>query len=120
MIRIVLPSHLRSLAQISSEVQLDVAGPVTAVLRARAKQGGQCSMTWRTKAEKDFVAENVVAFDWPASSEWREVKAELPVKDRLMHLRITPARDSTGLEIQSIELRGKNAEPQIWHFGAPK
>ena len=29
MIRIVLPSHLRSLAQISSEVQLDVACPVT-------------------------------------------------------------------------------------------
>ena len=29
MIRIALPSHLRSLAQISSEVQLDVAGAVT-------------------------------------------------------------------------------------------
>ena len=29
MIRIVLPSHLRSLAQISSEVRLDIAGAVT-------------------------------------------------------------------------------------------
>jgi sulfur-carrier protein len=29
MIRVVLPSHLRALARIDGEVQLDVAGPVT-------------------------------------------------------------------------------------------
>jgi sulfur-carrier protein len=29
MIRVVLPAHLRSLAQINGEVELDVAGPVT-------------------------------------------------------------------------------------------
>jgi sulfur-carrier protein len=29
MIRVVLPSHLRTLARISGEVRLDVAGPVT-------------------------------------------------------------------------------------------
>ncbi len=29
MIRVVLPAHLRSLAKISGEVQLDVGGPVT-------------------------------------------------------------------------------------------
>jgi sulfur-carrier protein len=29
MIRVVLPAHLRTLAQVSGEVQLDVAGPVT-------------------------------------------------------------------------------------------
>jgi hypothetical protein len=29
MIRIVLPPHLRTLAQVGAEVQLDVAGPVT-------------------------------------------------------------------------------------------
>jgi molybdopterin synthase sulfur carrier subunit len=29
MIRVVLPSHLRALARINGEVQLDVAGPVT-------------------------------------------------------------------------------------------
>jgi len=29
MIRVVLPAHLRTLAQISGEVELDVAGPVT-------------------------------------------------------------------------------------------
>jgi molybdopterin synthase sulfur carrier subunit len=29
MIRVVLPAHLRNLARVSGEVQLDVAGPVT-------------------------------------------------------------------------------------------
>jgi molybdopterin converting factor small subunit len=29
MIRVVLPAHLRTLAQVSGEVQLDVVGPVT-------------------------------------------------------------------------------------------
>jgi molybdopterin synthase sulfur carrier subunit len=29
MIRVVLPQHLRNLARVNSEVQLDVAGPVT-------------------------------------------------------------------------------------------
>jgi len=29
MIRVVLPAHLRTLARVSSEVQLEVAGPVT-------------------------------------------------------------------------------------------
>ena len=29
MIRVVLPPHLRTLAQVKGEVQLDVAGPVT-------------------------------------------------------------------------------------------
>ena len=99
---------------------IDVAGPVTAVLRVRAKQGGAGTFTWRTSEEKDFTAENSAALEWPTSAEWREVKVELPVKGRLMHLRITPARDSAGLEVQSIELRGKNAEPQVWKFGAVK
>jgi hypothetical protein len=29
MIRVVLPAHLRTLAQVSGDVQLDVAGPIT-------------------------------------------------------------------------------------------
>ena len=99
---------------------LDVAGPVAATLRVRAKQGGAGSFTWRTKAEKDFTAENTAGFNWPASAEWREIKAELPVKGRLMHLRITPAKASAGLEIQSIELRGRDSKPQVWDFGASK
>ena len=38
------------------------------------------------------------------------------VRNRLIHLRITPPKSSTGLEIQSIELRARKGEPRGWHF----
>ncbi len=99
---------------------LDVAGPVTANLRVRAKQGGQGTFSWRTTSEKDFTAENNANFEWPMSTDWQEVKATIPAKGRLLHLRITPAKASAGLEIQSIELRGRDGEPQVWQFNSPK
>lgn len=96
---------------------LDISGPVTATLRVRARQGGMAALTWRTQQQPDFLPENNVAFDWPASVDWQGVKAELPVKGRLVHLRITPAKGSAGLEIQSIELGDKDGKPQSWNFG---
>ena len=97
---------------------LNVPGPVTVVMRLRATQGGASSLTWRTKTTADFTPENSAAFNWPTSSDWQEVKIELPVADRLVHLRIHPGKACAGVEIQSIELRGHAAKPQIWHFGA--
>jgi len=102
---------------------LDVAGPVTVTLRVRAKQGGAGTFTWRTKTEKDFTAENSIAFDWPASPEWRELKAEIPVKGQLIHLRITPAKDSAGLELKSVTLAPPKGDASVFDFskasGAP-
>jgi uncharacterized sulfatase len=97
---------------------LDLAGPVTIIMRVRAKQGGKSTFTWRTNTEKDFTAANSVFSDWPTSGEWQEVKAELPVKDRLVHLRITPAKDCTGLEIESITLKGNSGTPVTFRFNA--
>lgn len=98
---------------------LDLPGPVVVTLRGRAKQGGSSTFTWRTRQQPDFVAENTVAFEWPTSADWQEVKAQLPVAGRLIHLRITPAKGSAGLEIQSIELHGKKGvEPRTWRFGS--
>lgn len=99
---------------------LDLAGPVTATLRVRAKQGGKSRLTWRTKQDPDFLPANSVPFNWPASSEWKEVKTEIPVKGRLIHLRITPASGSSGLEVQSIELRGSDNKTQSWRFDGVK
>jgi uncharacterized sulfatase len=95
---------------------LDLVGPVTMTIRVRAKQGGTSAVTWRTSAEKDFIAENSAAFTWPTSAEWQEVKAELPVKGRLIHLRIAPAKDSAGLEIESIALKGPGGTPLTFRF----
>jgi uncharacterized sulfatase len=90
---------------------LNVPGPVALTLRARATTGGKATASWRTTRTKDFTAENSVSFDWPAGTEWQDVKVALPVEDSLIHLRLTPARSSSGLEVQSIELRGRGAAP---------
>ena len=90
---------------------LDVAGPVTITLRVRAKQAGASTFSWRTNVEKEFTAGNSVSFTWPTSTDWHDVRAELPVKGRLVHLRITPAKESTGLEIDSIALEGASGDP---------
>ena len=37
-------------------------------------------------------------------------------RNRLIHLRITPPQSSTGLEIQSIELRARKGELRVWRF----
>jgi uncharacterized sulfatase len=99
---------------------LDVAGPVTATMRVRAKQGGASTLTWRTKTEKDFVAQNSVSFKWPTSDDWQDVKAELPVKGRLIHLRISPAKDAAGLEVQSITIAPPKDEPSVFQFNKPQ
>ena len=48
------------------------------------------------------------------------MKLELPEKSRLIHLRITPAKTGSGVEIQSIELRGKDGKAQAWRFDDAK
>ena len=94
---------------------LEVPGPVTAVLRVRAKQGGKGGFSWRMTTEKDFTRDNVADFEWPASAEWREVKVELPVTGRLLHLRITPGK-AEGMEVQSITLVPAKGKPSVFDF----
>lgn len=92
--------------------QLALDGPVTATLRLRAQQGGDGQITWRTR-DGGFSDDHTVSFEWPTGAEFQDVKVELADSDRIIHLRLMPPRDSRGLEIQSIELRGKTGAPQI-------
>ncbi len=96
---------------------LDLQGPITATLRLRAQQGGKATLTWRTKQQPDFVPANSVTFDWPTGAGWQAVKVDIPVQGRLMHVRLTPAKGSTGLEVQAIEFCGGAGKPQVWSFG---
>ena len=96
---------------------LDLPGPVTATLRVRAKAGGVASIAWRTSEQKAFTAENTASFTWPMGADWQEVKVELPATGRLIHLRISPVRGGSALEVQSIELRSRDSRPQVWKFG---
>jgi len=98
--------------------KLDLPGPVTATLRLRATHGGKTTFTWRTDQQDNFVSDKSAAFNWPTSSEWQEIKVVLPVEGNLIHLRIMPPKGTTGLEVQSIELQGKDGKAQSWRFDA--
>lgn len=99
---------------------LDLPGPVTVTLRVRATQGGKSTLTWRTTATAGFEPKNSVEFDWPAGAAWQEVKSQLPVEGRLIHLRITPGKSASGLQVQSVELRGKDGKTRTWQFNNTK
>jgi len=97
--------------------QLDLPGPVTATLKVRSSSAGQghASITWRTKTES-FQPHQTAVFDWPTNTEWQEVRVPLPEKSRIIHLRITPPKGATGIEIQSIELQGKGGDSRTFRF----
>ena len=112
----IIPDANAKAAPFLTHAALDLPGPLSMTLRVRSKQGGQSTLAWRTKQQGDFLPENTAAFDWPAFAEWQEVKVELPVQGRLIHLRIMPAKGGAGVEVQSIELRGKDGKAQAWRF----
>jgi len=85
-------------------------------MQVRAAAGGKSAVTWRTKQQPDFVPANNSAFDWPAGPEWRDVKVDLPVEGRLIHVRITPAKEVRGIEVRSIVICGAQGKPQTWTF----
>lgn len=100
--------------------QLDLPGPVTVILEARAADAGsgRASITWRTPAES-FAPHQSVLFDWPAQDDWREVRVELPEQSKILHLRIHPPHRSTGLEIRSLQLQGQGGVSRAFRFDTP-
>lgn len=97
--------------------QLDLPGPVTAVLKLRATilGAGRASITWRTKSQS-FEAHQSAGFKWPADDDWQEVRVTLPEKSQILHLRILPPVGSTRVEIQSIHLHGQGGESRAFLF----
>lgn len=115
---VITPEAAAKAAPFLTNSQLDLPGPITMTLRARASRGGAGSVAWRVKAQDDFLPEQRVAFDWPAGAEWREVQVTIPAEGRLIHLRLHGPKDT--LEIQSISLGGSKGPAQSWHFDSPK
>jgi arylsulfatase A-like enzyme len=100
---------------------LEVRGPVKASLRVRtgAGGGGVGSVTWRTKSES-FTQRQVVSFQWPASGDWETVELELPEKETIIHVRVSPPRTGQAHEVQAISLKGEGQEGRNWAFEFPK
>ena len=99
---------------------LDLPGPVIATLRIRVQQGGESLLTWRTRTQPDFDPGKHRHLRLARVRRLAGSEVELPIDGRLIHLRITPAKASTGLEVRSIELRGRSTEPQIWRFDSAR
>ena len=95
---------------------LDLPSPVTVTLRVRAKTGGPASIAWRTSEQNDFVAENSANFNWPTGADWQEVKVELPVKGRLIHVRVSTPRAGSDCAVQFIAARSHAGASVVWNF----
>ena len=94
---------------------LDLPGPVTVTMRIRSQKGGKGGFAWRTGGEMDFAPENDLSIQWPATMEWQDLSAELPVKGRLQHLRIRPG-GAGAFEVQSISLSPAKGPPSVLDF----
>jgi hypothetical protein len=100
---------------------LDLRGPVKVALRVRAGAGaaGVGSVTWRTKSAS-FEPQQTASFQWPVSGQWEDVEVELPEKDTILHVRVSPPKTGQVSEIQSITLKGQGSEGKTWVFRAAK
>jgi len=101
-----------------TSTDIDLAGPLTATLRVRAKTGGASTITWRTR-KASFEPQQSAPFEWPAGDAWQEVKVELRETDRIIHVRITPARAASDAQIASIEFRDRRGGVKSWTFSNP-
>ena len=100
---------------------LNLAGPVTATLRIRARTEGQgpAKLTWRTKQDS-FAEHQSSTFNWPTGAEWQEVQIELSEASRIIHIRIHPPQAATGIEIDSIEFKGRDSVTLFDFNSVPK
>lgn len=78
-------------------------GPVTAVIKAEAREATSCSLSWRTKAQPDFLPANVVRFTLPAGSSEQQIP--LPVAGQAIHVRFNLGGQAEDLRLRAIELR---------------
>lgn len=82
MVRVTLPYHLRNLAKVDGDVQIDVAGPVTVrsvldVLEARYPTLRGTIREYETGARRPFLRFFVCAEDWSLESPDRELPAAI-------------------------------------------
>jgi arylsulfatase A-like enzyme len=90
-------------------------GPVTAVIKADAKAATGATLSWRTKAQPDFLPANSVRFELPAGVS--EQSITLPVDGEAFHLRLSFGDQATGLRLRSIEFRPAKGTAETSDFG---
>lgn len=90
-------------------------GPVTAVIKADAKAATGATLSWRTKAQSDFLPANSVRFELPAGAS--EQNIALPVDGQAFHFRLSLGDQAAGLRLRSIEFRPAKGTAETSDFG---
>ncbi len=110
------PKAAKNAKPFLAKTGLALNGPVTALITAEAKAASACSLSWRTKAQPDFLPANVVRFTLPAGSS--EQSIALPIEGQAIHVRLNLGDQAEGLRLRSIELRPSKGSPDRSDFGA--
>lgn len=91
-------------------------GPVQLKLRVRTSSGGAGKIESLPNGATDPTVSASVPFDIPAANEWREISVEFPAKGSLGVVRLYLPVNDKPLELDWVELSGKNLKPQRWEF----
>jgi uncharacterized sulfatase len=86
---------------------LDLAGPVSATLRLRCPVGGTGEFSWRTRGQTTFPAGQNASFTLAATTDWQDVRVELPAIGPIIHVRLAFSGKSLP-DVAAIALRGSN------------
>ena len=108
------PNAAKNAKPFLAKTGLALTGPVTAVIKADAKLATTCSLSWRTKAQPDFLPANTVRFTLAAGGS--EQRITLPVDGQAIHLRLHFGEPTDGLRLRSIELLPAQGEPDHSEF----
>ena len=54
------------------------------------------------------------------AGQWEDGEVELPEKETILHIRVSPPKTGQVSEIQSITLKGQGSEGKTWVFRAAK
>jgi hypothetical protein len=80
-------------------VQIKHAGPATMELQLRAPAGGEGKIQWRTEDQATFLDEQIVRFTLHASPDPQGVGVHIPVRGKLIHLRLYLPADRGAVDL---------------------
>jgi hypothetical protein len=106
-----LQPHARAAKPFITRNNLDLASPVTIVLRLRCPAGGTGECSWRTQGQQDFVAGQKTSFKLSATPDWQEVKTDLPASGKIIHVRL--AFGKPVLDLAAIEFHSASSSPSF-------
>ena len=99
--------------------QIKTGRPLTLQLRARSQTGGPGKVQWKLAAQESFPTQGqVVNFDLPAGSEWRELSIDLPIEKMTQIVRLYLPLENGSVEIQSIDYLDAKTKKSVrrWEF----